>query len=265
MWGASAGTWPQSVTPNPAAGTGADRKNAEGMAVAAPAEGAPYIVIGFVGGYVRHDNAVHSVVQVSNRLKKEYGPEVVVRVYENHRREAAHAAILELVSGQLGAAPTETQKAAARIILYGHSWGASEAVTLARELARDGIPVMLTIQVDSVRKRGEEDGIIPANVAAAANFYQSDGLLHGRAQIRAAEPERTKILENKHFGYKAHPLACKGYPWYDRVFMKAHTEIECDPAVWDQVEALIRARLPAKPDVAPAGGAQKTRFPGARE
>jgi len=28
------------------------------------------------------------------------------------------------------------------------------------------------------------------------------------------------------------------------VFMKYHTEIECDPAVWKQVESLIRSKLP---------------------
>jgi len=32
-------------------------------------------------------------------------------------------------------------------------------------------------------------------------------------------------------------------PWYDRVFFKGHTAIECDPHVWSQVEDLIRTRL----------------------
>jgi hypothetical protein len=29
------------------------------------------------------------------------------------------------------------------------------------------------------------------------------------------------------------------------VFTRYHTEIECDPAVWNQVESLIRGKLPA--------------------
>ena len=132
----------------------------------------------------------------------------------------------------------------ARIILYGHSWGASEAVTLARELEREGIPVLLTVQVDSVSKLGENDKVIPANVAEAANFYQLNGFLHGEPQIRAADPARTHIIGNFRFDYKANPIDCKQYPWYDRVFMKSHTEIECDPKVWTQVEALICSRLP---------------------
>ncbi len=104
--------------------------------------------------------------------------------------------------------------------------------------------MLLTVQVDSVTKPGQNDKVIPANVAEAANFYQLDGWLHGKPEIRAADPARTHIIGNFHFEYKAHPIDCKQYPWYDRVFMKPHTEIECDPKVWTQVETLIRSRLP---------------------
>ena len=80
------------------------------------------------------------------------------------------------------------EKQKARIVIFGHSWGASETVTLARKLERDGIPVLLTIQVDSVAKVGQNDSVIPANVGQAINFYQPDGIMHGRPQIRAADP-----------------------------------------------------------------------------
>jgi len=136
------------------------------------------------------------------------------------------------------------EKRSACIILYGHSWGASAAVTLARELDREGIPVLLTVQVDSVAKRGENDRVIPANVAEAANFYQPNGFVHGQPRIRAADPARTHIIGNFRFDYKTTPINCKQYPWYDRLFMKSHIEIECDPKVWTQVESLIHSRLP---------------------
>ena len=42
-------------------------------------------------------------------------------------------------------------------MLYGESWGGSEIVTLARELEERGIPVLLTVQIDSVAKMGEND------------------------------------------------------------------------------------------------------------
>ncbi len=138
---------------------------------------------------------------------------------------------------------TENEKRSARIAIYGHSWGASEGVTLARALRRDGIPVLLTVQVDSVQKLGENDAWIPANVAQAVNYYQSDGILHGRSRIRASDAARTEILGNFRFDYKTTPVSCAGYPWFARLFMRPHIEIESDPAVWQKVESLIRSTL----------------------
>jgi hypothetical protein len=204
----------------------------------------PVIVIGFVGGFVRHDNMVHSAVQVAAHLRQQYPSGVYVEVLENRRREEAHAKIIRMVDIDRNGVLSSEEKRNARIVLYGHSWGASEVVTLARELERDGLPVLLTVQVDSVAKRGENDKIIPTNVAEAANFYQLDGFLHGEPQIRAADPARTRILGNFRSDYKANPIACQQYPWYDRLFMKSHTEIEGDPKVWNQVESLIHSRLP---------------------
>jgi len=100
--------------------------------------------------------------------------------------------------------------------------------------------------VDSVEKKGQDDALIPANVAQAVNFYQLDGYLKGRAVIRAADPSRTQIIGNFQSHYRASPLSCKKYPWWDHIFAKAHTQIECDPAVWSKIESLIRAELPAQ-------------------
>jgi hypothetical protein len=61
---------------------------------------------------------------------------------------------------------------------------------------------------------------------------------------------RTRIIGNFRFDYKASSLNCAEYPWYDRIFVKSHTQIECDPVVWDRVESLIRANLPP---VTPSG------------
>jgi surfactin synthase thioesterase subunit len=212
----------------------------------APVIVSPSIVIGFVGGFVKHDDMVHSAVQVAAHLRQDYPLGVHVEVFENRRREEAHAEIVRLLDTDRNGTLSVEEKKNARIVLYGHSWGASELVTLARELGREGIPVLLTVQVDSVPKPGEDDKVIPANVAEAANFYQLNGLLHGESEIHAADPKRTNILGNFRFDYKANPTDCKQYPWYDRLFMKAHTQIECDPEVWTQVQSLIQSRLPAQ-------------------
>jgi hypothetical protein len=204
----------------------------------------PVIVIGFVGGFVRRDATIHSAVQLAERLRREYPRGVYASVLENRRRNEAHAAIVRQIDIDSDGALSAEEKRNARIILYGHSWGASAAVMLARQLQREDIPVLLTVQVDSVTKPGQNDKTIPPNVAAAANFYQLDGFLHGQPEIRAADPKRTQIIGNFRSDYKDHPVDCKQYPWYNRVFMKAHIEIECDPKVWTQVESLIQARLP---------------------
>jgi hypothetical protein len=204
------------------------------------------IVIGFLGGFVRHDDAVHSEVQLAQRLRKEYPASVRVEAFENRRREDAHKLILSFLAADGNGKLTEEQKRAARVILYGHSWGANAVVALARDLEADGVPVLLTVQVDSIAKNGQNDGIIPGNVAQAINFYQDKGLLRGQRQIRAADATRTQILGNFRMDYAAKPIACPQYPWFDKIFMRSHIEIECDPSVWQRIETLIREQLPTQ-------------------
>jgi hypothetical protein len=206
------------------------------------------IVIGFVGGFIRHDNLVHSEVQLAARLRKAYPLGVDVETFESYREERARKKVLGLLDTKHDGTLTPGEKQNARIIIYGHSWGGSEAIALARDLEKDGVPVLLTIQVDSISKIHENDAVIPANVAQAANFYQPNGLLHGQPKISAADPTRTKIIGNFRFDYQTSPYNCKQYPWYDRIFGKSHTQIECDQKVWQQAEDLIRSDLPpAKP------------------
>ena len=203
----------------------------------------PAMVIGFVGGFIKHDDPVHAEVQLASRLRKEYPAGVDVETFENARIEDAHRRILRVLDTSHTGILTSQEKQKARIILYGHSWGASAAVALAGELDKDGIPVLLTVQVDSVPKYHANDTLIPSNVAQAVNFYQPDGLIHGESVIRAADPKRTRIIGNFRSDYKDKQYACREYPWYDRVLTRNHTQIECDPIVWKQVETIIREAL----------------------
>jgi hypothetical protein len=223
-----------------------EKLSAVSMPVAIGPVQRPLIVVGFAGGYVRRNSSVHGEVGLAEHLRKAYGSTIHAEVFENHHGKEAYREILRLVGASNGGvsngAMTESTKRAARIVLYGHSWGASEAVAMARQLERDGVPVLLVVQVDGVPKLGEDDGVIPANVAQAVNFYQSDGFLHGRSKIRAADPAATTILGNFRVTYKDSGIACPGYPWYTRAFTKPHIEIENDPRVWKKVEALILAK-----------------------
>jgi hypothetical protein len=202
------------------------------------------IVIGFMGGMVKRDEPNRSEVRMALKLRDEYSNLAYVDTYQNARWKDARQKILALLDTDHDGTLSEEEKQKARIILYGHSWGASTAVTLARDLRSLGIPVLLTVQVDSVQKMGQKDEMIPANVAEAMNFFQSDGMLHGRKLIRAENPEKTRILGNHEFSYKHTSLSCKGYPWQQKLFAREHMYIECDPQVWSQIESLIRSKLP---------------------
>ena len=164
-------------------------------------------------------------------------------IFANRQGDSALKSILELLDQDKDGHLTDGEKSAARIVIFGHSWGASETVTLARRLNELGIPVLLTIQVDSVQKQSEHDGMIPPNVREAINFYQTEGLLRGRALIQAMDPARTTILGNFASSYRENPVSCAGYPWYARAFMRAHIMIENDPVVWGKIKALILAKV----------------------
>jgi len=204
-------------------------------------DGEKVIVIGFVGGFVKVDDVNHPEGRFAALLRERYG--VTAEVFGNHDRHKALREVLLLLDINRDGALSRGEKEQARIIIYGHSWGASETVTLARELGRRGIPVLLTIQVDSIAKPSQIDFTIPANVANAINYYQSGGLLHGRSEISAEDPARTNIIGNYRLTYKDHPINCKGYPWYSRFFTKSHIEIESDPRVWEQAASLIGSEL----------------------
>ena len=150
-------------------------------AIASP----PAIVMGFVGGWIAHDDPVHSEVQLAARLRKEYPTGVDVNTFESYRAKSARSKIHVLLDTNHYRILSKDEKERARIILYGHSWGGSESIGLAGALEKDGIPVLLTIQVDSVSRFGSNDKIIPANVAQAVNFYQPDGLVHGEPLVRS--------------------------------------------------------------------------------
>jgi hypothetical protein len=203
------------------------------------------IVIGFVGGFVHRDDMRHVEVQLVRKLRAAHQDSAKVDIFQNRQRDQAYHAILKWLDTNHDGKLSDDEKSNARIILFGHSWGASATLALARRLEREKIPVLLTVQVDSISRRGQNDGVVPPNVAKAVNFYQSRGLLHGRSKITAADPKHTQILGDFRFDYKKEPAECEALPWYDRYFFKGHTSIECDPMVWSRIEALISSYLPS--------------------
>jgi hypothetical protein len=201
------------------------------------------IVIGFMGGNVNASNTVHREALLIESLQQSYPHAVHAAIFANRHGAAALKSILDLLDKNGDGHLSDDEKNNARIVIFGHSWGASETVSLSRRLNQLGIPVLLTVQVDSVQKKSENDERIPPNVHEAVNFYQSEGLLRGRSRIVATDPEKTRVLGNYQSSYRENPISCAGYPWYARAFMKRHIQIENDPAIWSKVEALILAKI----------------------
>jgi pimeloyl-ACP methyl ester carboxylesterase len=206
-----------------------------------------YIVIGFAGGFVRHDDPHHGPVRLAHKLQQELPKGASIQVFENRHRRAAFESILRLLDTNHDGILSDPEKAQAHIILFGHSWGASAVVMLSRELDRVGIPVLLTVQVDSVRKPWQSDKVIPENVVAAVNFYQPHGFVHGRSLITAADDSKTQILGNYRFDYRKDPVQCEGGSWFQHTFSPSHLQSQCDPRLWTQVETLVRQRMEPQP------------------
>jgi hypothetical protein len=224
------------------------RAAADGTSVARSQPAPSTIVVGFVGGFVRHDNLNHGPVKLARSIENSIpadtnSKDTYVQVFENRHRRTAYSTILRLLDRDHNGILSAAEKSQARIVLFGHSWGASAVVMLARELQRAGIPVLLTVQVDSVAKFWQKDGIIPANVATAVNFYQPKGFIHGRHQISAADPQKTEILGNYRFDYKTNPVTCTGTTWFGQAFMHDHLESECDPHIWTQIADLVHQTM----------------------
>jgi hypothetical protein len=215
------------------------------------------IIIGFVGGFVKRDDVKHPEVQFAAYLRNRYSAGAHVEVFSNHAGRDALLEVERMLDTDHDGVLSAAEKQRARIIIYGHSWGASQTVSFARELGRQDIPVLLTVQLDSIAKPGQQDSTIPPNVASAVNFYQSEGILQGRREISAADPARTKIIGNFQMVYRNHPINCDNYSWFPRTFNKPHHEIENDPRVWDQLASMIDAELSGAQAMVSSLGASK--------
>lgn len=194
------------------------------------------LVIGFLGGYDGWNDEHRSVRQLVLKLRER--PGVYAESISNHHRGLALKLIREALDTNQDGRLDSEEKARGRVILFGQSWGGAAAIETASELQKMGISVLFTAQIDSV---GVRDGLIPANVRAAVNFYQHDPFttIHGRSQIRAADPTRTVILGNFEWTYTFRSVDESNASKARQVFGGSHTKMEVDPIVWSRVEQYI--------------------------
>src|SRR5262249_27678527 len=75
-------------------------------AVSWPAAKAEPMVIGFVGGFIRHDEGVHSTVIVAKTLKKDYAGSVRVGTFKNRRISDARNLVMKALAAGHRREPT---------------------------------------------------------------------------------------------------------------------------------------------------------------
>jgi pimeloyl-ACP methyl ester carboxylesterase len=201
------------------------------------------IVVGFVGGFANPADTKHPEVLFAAYLREHYGSGMNAKIFSNHDANGALEYVMRILDTNQDGVLSEEEKNRARVIIFGHSWGASETVAFAGKLQHYSIPVLLTVQVDIVSKHGQQPSRIPSNVESAINFYQSEGFLQGRPEIVASEPNRTAVIGNLRSTYRVQAVNCSNYPWLARTFNKPHHEIENDPGIWSQIASLIDARI----------------------
>jgi hypothetical protein len=201
------------------------------------------LVIGFLGGWEKWDDERRGVRKFALRLRAMDLPGVHVETVENHQRHLAIQLIQNALDRNADKKLDDAEKNSARIILFGQSFGGAAVNKASKELHKLGVPVLLTVQIDSV---GKDDDTVPPNVRRAVNFFQrSDYVpwLRGEKNFRALDPQKTEILGNFQMDYGGKKVDLTGVHWYQKFFRNPHVKMELDPELWARVEQFVLDEL----------------------
>lgn len=197
------------------------------------------LVVGVVGGWESWDNRDRVVARIAQMIRDQHRPRVFVETVENHKVRLADELIRR-------AFPDPSR---ANLIIYGQSLGGAAAIHLCERLKNEGIHVRLLVVIDAF---GKSSYTIPSNVAAAANLYQRSWPIEGAKLIRAADPQRTRILCNAqyHYSYRFWSGKQIAKPPFETAlrwdWLGGHVRMEYDPDVWSRVLGFIEAELARK-------------------
>jgi hypothetical protein len=188
------------------------------------------VYLGFVGALEPANNKNSGVVQIRQTLQGKDYSDVCARSFSPYVWTEGRDWLMEHFPTHPGALTSLELQQAPKVILVGHSMGGWAIMSVARELRSHGIPVELTVQVDSV---GFTDDVIPRNVKSAAIFHANDVLIFMTTKhVRLEDPNHTKIVADV------------------KVAKANHQSITRDPRirkmVMDMVEVLRAAGLAAE-------------------
>jgi hypothetical protein len=208
-----------------------------------PIEDNHTLILGFLGGRENWNESSRGVRQLAMKIDSMNLPDVHIETLENRKRDLAMELILNSFDSNQDGYLDERERGSARLIMFGHSLGGAAVVKVSNNLNNLNIPVLLTVQIDSVGFT-YDDHVIPPNVKRAANLFQLDGwLLVGEDEIFAQDPNKTKIIANVKFDYKEKEIDMSGVPWKRRLLSVPHSKMDADPEVWSTVEKLILSEI----------------------
>lgn len=197
----------------------------------------PTTVIGFLGGRESFNESTRGVRRLALRLRGLELPGVQVETFANRNRHLAMAMVRRTLDRNRNGRLDLHERTNAKIILYGQSLGGWAVVKMARDLYLEGVPVQLSVQVDSV---GFTDTYIPPNVRKSANlFQQNDPFWRGEPEIVAEDSLQTRVIANIEFDYTDREIDTSDLPFNRRLFPTPHTKMDADPEVWNMVENWI--------------------------
>jgi hypothetical protein len=154
-------------------------------------------VVGFGGGHVLPEWIVFSNFQrIARSIRDLHRPDICVRTFPGALAPLALGWIRRGFPprGRMSPAGTESGPV---VIIYGYSSGGWSALSLARQLGREQIPVELVVQIDAPwfgRSKASP------NIRFVANFYEHRTwlpLLWGTSRVQMDEPDRTTLVMNR--------------------------------------------------------------------
>jgi len=152
------------------------------------------VYLGIVGGTEPSNNSHSGVVQIRDVLRGPTFPDVCAKSFSPYFWTSGFHWVLTHFPSHPGPLTKDELEKTPKIILVGHSLGGWAVLSVARNLNRKGIPVELSVQIDSV---GITDHTVPRNVKAAAIFHANDAMfLLTTKTIKLEDPSRSKLDEN---------------------------------------------------------------------
>lgn len=200
------------------------------------------IYVGIVGALETSNNKHSGLVQIRDLLRGPAYSDVCARSFTPYTWTSSLRWLLQHFPSHPGRLTDDELKRAPKVILVGHSAGGWAVLSVVRNLGRKGIPVELTIQVDSV---GITDRTVPRNVKTAAIFHARDILMFlTTKRIKAEDPSKTRLAAN---------VLVKG---------AGHESVTRDPRIRELVMDVVESlRAASAPSFSPIPESQEGRAP----